>query len=219
MTKLAIFDCDGTLVDSQADIVWAMACAFEHAEQVPPDPSKVRRIVGLSLPMAIRHLAPDLREADRNAIVNFYKSAFRNRREEGDLNERLYDGIAELLHTLHSSNWQLAVATGKSDRGLNAVLDHHSLTHLFTSLQTADHHPSKPHPAMLEAALIETGFEADQAVMIGDTSFDIEMAGAANMRAIGVAWGYHTPEELTASGAETVARDAAHLQQILTSTE
>ena len=163
--KLAVFDCDGTLVDGQADVLWAMRRAFERAEMAPPDPAKVRQLVGLSLPVAIRELEPEADEQTVRALTEFYKSSFRARREEGLLDEPLYPGIAELLHDLHASGWALAVATGKSDRGLNACLAAHGLTELFTSLQTADRHPSKPHPAMLEAALFEAAAQPHEAVM------------------------------------------------------
>lgn len=209
--KLAVFDCDGTLVDGQADVLWAMARAFERAKIALPDPNRVRRMVGLSLPVAIRELAPDEDERKQRDLVEYYKSSFRARREEGLLSEPLYDGIAELLHRLHGAGWQLAVATGKSDRGLQACLAAHGLSHLFVSLQTADRHPSKPHPAMLEAALFEAGAQTEDAVMIGDTSFDMQMARAARVRAIGVGWGYHDPDELRATGADIVVRDVAAL--------
>ncbi|MEL7319733.1 MAG: HAD hydrolase-like protein, partial [Pseudomonadota bacterium] len=153
--KLAVFDCDGTLVDGQADVCWAMRRAFERADLAPPEDNIVRRMVGLSLPIAIRELAPDLEENRQRAVVEFYKSSYRARREEGLLDEPLYDGIAELLHSLRDDGWSLAVATGKSDRGLQSCLTSHGLIDLFVSLQTADRHPSKPHPAMLEAALFE----------------------------------------------------------------
>jgi len=213
--KFAVFDCDGTLVDGQADVLWAMARAFELASQPAPDPNQVRRLVGLSLPVAIRELAPALDKDTRAAITDAYKSAFRTRREEGLLDEPLYDGIAQLLRALHNDGWQLAVATGKSDRGLTACLAAHGLTDLFVSLQTADRHPSKPHPAMLEAALFEAGVQSEDAVMIGDTSFDMQMAVAARVRGIGVAWGYHTSDELMSTGADVVARDVAHLGEEL----
>ncbi|MFL0357411.1 HAD-IA family hydrolase [Erythrobacter sp. GH1-10] len=209
--KLAVFDCDGTLVDGQADVCWAMERAFERAGLPPPDSNAVRRMVGLSLPVAVRHLAPDLDEGQASAVTEFYKSSFRARREEGLLHEPLYEGIAELLHALHAGGWQLAVATGKSDRGLNACLDGHGLTDLFVSLQTADRHPSKPHPAMLEAALFEAGAMPSEAVMIGDTTFDMQMAGAARVQAVGVAWGYHPPAELQATGAREVVDAVADL--------
>lgn len=215
MIRLAVFDCDGTLVDGQADVIWAMRRAFERARLTPPDDSLVRRMVGLSLPVAIRELAPDLDAGQQQSVVEFYKSSFRARREEGLLDEPLFDGIEELLRSLHAQGWALAVATGKSDRGLAACLAGHGLTDLFTSLQTADRHPSKPHPAMLEAALFEAAAQPAQAVMIGDTTFDIDMARAANVASIGVAWGYHPPGELIAAGADQVAGDVAELGRML----
>jgi len=216
--KLAVFDCDGTLVDGQADVCWAMRRAFERAGLPAPNDNEVRRMVGLSLPIAIRELAPDLEENRQRAVVEFYKSSYRARREEGLLDEPLYDGIAELLHSLRDDGWSLAVATGKSDRGLQACLTSHGLIDLFVSLQTADRHPSKPHPAMLEAALFEATAQPGQAVMIGDTSFDIDMGRAAGVTAIGVAWGYHTPQELIQCGAVGVADSVAQLGQILRET-
>jgi phosphoglycolate phosphatase len=210
--KLAVFDCDGTLVDGQADVLWSMARAFERAKLPAPDPAQVRRMVGLSLNVAVRELAPELGDRQISDVTEFYRSSFRSRREEGLLEEPLYDGIADLLHTLHGDGWKLAVATGKSDRGLTACLAEHGLTDLFVSLQTADRHPSKPHPAMLEAALTEAGVPASDAVMIGDTTFDMQMGAAAGVRAIGVAWGYHEPAELTATGAAIVAHTIADLR-------
>jgi phosphoglycolate phosphatase len=213
--RLAVFDCDGTLVDGQADVCWAMDRAFARAGLAAPDPQAVRRIVGLSLPAAVRALAPGLSGDQNAAVTEFYRSSFRARREEGLLDEPLYDGIAELLAALHGAGWQLAVATGKSDRGLAACLATHGISDLFVSLQTADRHPSKPHPAMLEAALFEAGAERHQAVMIGDTSFDMMMARSAGVRALGVGWGYHGANELMASGAAAVAETVAALGDLL----
>jgi phosphoglycolate phosphatase len=213
--RLAVFDCDGTLVDGQADVCWAMERAFTRAGLQAPNNHAVRRIVGLSLPAAVRALAPALADDQITAITEFYRSSFRARREEGLLDEPLYDGIAALLRELHGAGWQLAVATGKSDRGLAACLATHGIADLFVSLQTADRHPSKPHPAMLEAALFEAGADRAEAVMIGDTSFDMLMARSAGVRGIGVSWGYHAPAELRASGAVTVADNVAMLAQAL----
>ena len=134
---------------------------------------------------------------------------------EGRLSEPLFEGMRDLLHRLHGDGWLLGVATGKSDRGLTSCLAGHAISELFVTLQTADRHPSKPHPAMLEAALFEAGVTAGAAVMIGDTSFDMEMASAAGVHAIGVDWGYHAPEELLASGAAAVASDMAGLEALL----
>ncbi len=213
--RLAVFDCDGTLVDGQADVCWAMARAFTRAGLPAPTDHAVRRIVGLSLPAAVRALAPSLSDEQNHAVTEFYRSSFRARREEGLLDEPLYDGIADLLRDLHAGGWSLAVATGKSDRGLAACLASHGIADLFVSLQTADRHPSKPHPAMLEAALLEAGALPGQAVMIGDTSFDMAMARSIKVAAIGVEWGYHQPAELIASGAARVVATAADLAAAL----
>ncbi|GGD57481.1 HAD-IA family hydrolase [Erythrobacter arachoides] len=213
--KLAVFDCDGTLVDGQAAVCRAMASAFADTGHPPPPPAQVRRIVGLSLPQAVRRLDPALDEAALAATVAAYKEAFFAARQDGSLREPLFDGIADLLRHLHGHGWTLGVATGKSDRGLAATLATHSLGALFATLHTADRHPSKPDPAMLLAAMADAAAAPEQTVMIGDTVYDIEMAVAAGTRALGVAWGYHEEDELLAAGAEAVARDAAHLQELL----
>tara|TARA_B100000678_G_scaffold222653_1_gene190217 strand:+ start:37 stop:690 length:654 start_codon:yes stop_codon:yes gene_type:complete len=213
--RCAVFDCDGTLVDGQAAVCDSMEAAFAEAGLPGPDRNAVRRIVGLSLPQAVMHLAPETEKDARAAVVEAYKAHFRATRESGALREVLYDGIRETLHALHDADWMLAVATGKSHRGLVATLETNGLATLFTSLQTADGHPSKPHPAMLEQALVECGAAPADAVMIGDTSFDIEMAKAAGATPIGVAWGYHEPEELLRAGAVAVAESPAQLTEIL----
>lgn len=213
--RLAIFDCDGTLVDGQAAICAAIDEAFAAAGLPTPDHHKIRQIVGLSLPQAIRILAPDAEPERQAAAVEAYKQAFRTMRLKGRLKEPLYDGVATLLDRLRDTGWTLAVATGKSLRGLSSCLAVHGLDGHFVSLQTADGHPSKPHPSMLEAACAEALAEADQAVMIGDTTYDMQMARAAGIRAIGVAWGYHAPEALLEAGAETIARSPRALGELL----
>lgn len=213
--RLAVFDCDGTLVDGQASICEAMNRGFASAGLPPPDHHLVRRIVGLSLPQAVRILAPGAAASDQVQVVEGYKQAFRDSRTEGRLEEPMFDGIAELIVQLRERGWLLAVATGKSDRGLESCLAGHGVIDHFISLQTADRHPSKPHPAMLEAAMADAAATPRDTVMIGDTSFDIDMARAINVRAIGVDWGYHTSAELTAAGAQAVATSAQNLGELL----
>lgn len=213
--RLVIFDCDGTLVDSQAAIVRSMDSAFTAAGLALPDPNAVRRIVGLSLPQALLRLAPDADPAAREIALESYKTAFRQARLDGSLEEPFYPGIAALLRRLAARGRLLGVATGKSDRGLAACLSRHEVSDLFVTLQTADRHPSKPHPAMLEAALYEAGVSPDEAVMVGDTVFDVAMAQAAGVRAVGVAWGYHEPAELIEAGALGVAYSAEELERLI----
>lgn len=213
--RLAVFDCDGTLVDGQADICAAMDIAFAEAGLGVADHHAVRRIVGLSLPMAIRKLAPDASEQQWNHAADAYKQAYRAARMEGRIAEPLFDGIAALIHQLHGTGWLLGVATGKSDRGLDACLKAHGLIDRFCTLQTADRHPSKPHPAMLEAALADAMALPEHSAMIGDTSYDMAMARAAGVRAIGVGWGYHSAEELMDAGAHCVAASPSELEALL----
>lgn len=213
--RLAIFDCDGTLVDGQAGIVNAMDAAFAQLGLPAPDKHQVRRIVGLSLPQAICLLAPDASEDLRQAVDAAYREAFRAAREAGSLVEPLYDGMADLIEALAGEGWLLGMATGKSQRGLDHCLAMHGLSQHFVTLQTADNHPSKPNPSMIETALAETGADRANTVMIGDTAFDIAMAVNADVRAVGVDWGYHTAQELREAGAEAVARNPAHLKELL----
>jgi len=213
--RLAVFDCDGTLVDGQAAVCTAMDAAFAAHGLPRPDHHLVRRSVGLSLPQAVRALLPDADDDLRQGIDLAYRDAFRAAREAGELVEPLYAGVRDLLDALLDDGWLLGVATGKSDRGLEHCLASHGLSRHFVTLQTADRHPSKPHPAMLEAALFEAGALPQHAVMIGDTAYDMIMAVDAGVRALGVDWGYHTPDELAQSGAEVVARDPLHLLDLL----
>ena len=213
--RLAVFDCDGTLVDGQGPICVAMEHAFAQVGLPAPNRHAVRRIVGLSLPHAVRRLVPQADDETVAQAVDAYKSSYRQARASGALVEPLFDGIANLIADLDARGWLLGVATGKSHRGLTHCLATHNLGHLFQTLQTADHHPSKPHPAMLEAALGDCGAEPAQAVMIGDTAYDMQMAVAAGVRAIGVDWGYHGADELRAAGAEWVAGSVRELGDYL----
>ncbi len=213
--RLAIFDCDGTLVDSQANICMAMEHAFEGAGMVPPTRPAIRRTVGLSLVEIMRTLLPDADDAMHGAMAEQYRASYLYLREQGLEQEPLYDGMAALLSELDEDGWLLGVATGKSDRGLIRCLDHHGITGLFVSLQTADRHPSKPDPSMIHQALADSGAEAAQAVMIGDTVFDIHMGVAAGCRTIGVGWGYHPLDELRAAGADDVVETMGELKAAL----
>lgn len=215
MNRLAVFDCDGTLADGQAAICTAMETAFAETGLPAPPRVAVRRIVGLSLPVAIRQLAPDAPEEQAIAAVEAYKAAFRAARMDGSLHEPLFDGIASMLQRLHAAGWLLGVATGKSHRGLTSLLAANQLGPLFATLHTADHHPSKPHPAMLEAAMAATLAQPAATLMIGDTVYDMHMASAAGVCAIGVSWGYHETDELMAAGAVAVAGTTAELERMI----
>ena len=204
MNRLAIFDCDGTLVDSQHNICAAMAECFVAAGLARPDDARTRRVVGLSLIEAMRSMLPEAEPARHVALAEDYKRAFQAMRARGLDEEPLYEGVAELVDALDAEGWLLGVATGKSDRGLALCLDHHGLSARFVSLQTADRHPSKPHPSMIAAAMAEAGAAPETTLMIGDTSYDMTMARAAGVTAIGVGWGYHDAEDLRRAGAHHI---------------
>lgn len=214
--RLALFDCDGTLVDSQANICRAMEEAFLLSDLPPPPRAATRRIVGLSLVEAMRALLPGADAGTHRRLAADYKDAFRRLRLSGGLDpEPLFEGVANALDALRGRGWVLGVATGKSDRGLAHVLATHGIADRFTTLQTADRHPSKPDPSMVLAAMAEAGAEPGTTAMIGDTSFDMAMGRAAGARAVGVAWGYHAASDLAAAGAELVAATAADLPRLL----
>lgn len=215
MKKLAIFDCDGTLVDSQANICMAMEHAFEEAGLDPPSRLAIRRVVGLSLVESMRILLPDAAEPVHQDMAEKYRTSFLTLRNNGLVDEPLYDGMAALLSAMDESGWLLGVATGKSDRGLIRCLDHHAIRGLFITLQTADRHPSKPHPSMVYQALADAGADAADAVVIGDTVYDIHMGRAAGTRTVGVNWGYHHVDELREAGADFIAESMDELQQYL----
>lgn len=215
MNRLAVFDCDGTLVDSQANICEAMEETFRRAALPLPERDAVRRIVGLNLVEAVRALYPAGDDPVHQAMAQDYKDCFHAMRRRGAVAEPLFDGVKEAIGALDADGWLLGVATGKSDRGLDLCLAHHGMERHFVTLQTADRHPSKPHPSMLLQAMADAGAEPGTTAMIGDTRYDIAMAKAVGAIAIGVAWGYHHADELHAEGANHVALSPHDLATIL----
>ncbi|MEL6587640.1 MAG: HAD-IA family hydrolase [Pseudomonadota bacterium] len=208
MLKLVLFDVDGTLVDSQAHIVASMAQAFVSLRMTPPTREQTLGIVGLSLPQAMAVLAP---EGPVEHLVDAYKAAYQDlRSSHGEATASpLYDGIKPALDAIYEmDDTLLGVATGKSRRGLDHVIATHDLAWYFVTRQDADGHPSKPHPSMALTAMAEAG--AEQGVMIGDTTYDLEMARAAGLKTIGVTWGYH-PVALLGPLADVVVGTPAEL--------
>lgn len=208
--QLVIFDLDGTLIDSQHVILAAMAHAFDaRGHALPPKP-EVLAVVGLSLHEAMVALAPHLPEAETLALAGHYRERFVAQRAAGGMmaDAPLYPGARAALGRLaQRESLLMGVATGKARPGLEHALASHDLGRFFATTQTADAHPSKPHPSMLRAALAETGCGADLGVMIGDTEFDVAMGRAAGFATIGVAWGYQPRARLEAAGADMVIED------------
>jgi phosphoglycolate phosphatase len=213
---LIVFDCDGTLADSQHIITEAMRFAFQSTGLVAPERSSVLRIVGLSLDEAATALAPDQCQAKRDEVVRVFLEWSTALRLKGSAGEPLFPGAASLLQKLaEREDVILGLATGKSRRSVARIIEQNDLRGIFTTIQTADQAPSKPHPAMLFQAMKETGVSPETTVMIGDTSYDIQMAVAANVASIGVTWGYHTMAELRRAGAKRIVHSFAELASTL----
>jgi phosphoglycolate phosphatase len=213
---LIIFDVDGTLVDSQNVIVTAMAQALQRNGLDVPERARVLSIVGLSLPVAVRTLLPAAAPDRLEAVAEDYKAAFAALRAHPDHYEPLFKGAGDTLAELAAcDNVVLGLATGKSRRGVDGLFVRHGIGHYFATIQTSDTSPSKPHPDMIERAMRETGVEPARTVMIGDTTFDLEMARNAGVAAIGVAWGYHPVAALAAAGAAAIVDDFAALRSAI----
>ncbi len=212
--RLIVFDCDGTLIDSQVAIIHAMRAAFGAADLPAPDDESIRGIVGLSVPQAVASLAED-HGPETLAIIDreFRQASIRWRADNPGASATFYPGARETLDHLNESGELLAVATGKARRGLDHLLDTTDLHGHFVVTQSADDAPSKPHPGMLENCARMSG--ADDLVMIGDTSFDMLMAKSFGCKAIGVSWGYHADAVLLDSGADVLVHDFDELRRAL----
>ena len=208
---LVVLDCDGKLVDSQMAIHAIMAECFTTHGLAAPDIAAVRKIVGLSLDDAIARLQIHPCDTAPSVMSDTYRKVSSRIRQQGAFEEPLFPGAYAAIAQLSESGCVLGVATGKSLRGLRNTLSAHRLDHFFTTLQTSDHAPSKPHPAMLHQAMREVGAEPHATVMVGDTSYDMEMARAAGTYAIGVGWGYHEADALRDAGAHVVIDTYADL--------
>jgi phosphoglycolate phosphatase len=215
-----MFDMDGTLIDTHGLIAENAAAAFVAAGLPAPTAADVRQIIGLSLPVAIGRLAQSDDAVAIDRLVESYKSLYLASLEHHSNREPLFSGAREALDRLRAiQGYRLGIATGKALAGLNRIIDLHGLNRHFDTLQTPDHNPSKPHPGMLLRAMAETGTSPDEVVMIGDTIFDIELAKAAGVMAIGVSWGYHDRDDLQRAGANILIDrfddlDAAILQAL-----
>lgn len=210
--RLIMFDMDGTLIDTQALIAENAAAAFRSIGLPPPTPAEVRSIIGLSLPVAIGRLLKSDDVDLIEAVVGQYKSLYRTSLEHDIDREPLYPGARDALERLKAQpDTILGVATGKGLSGVVRILGNHGISGHFVTLQTPDHNPSKPHPGMLLRAMAETGAEPTSTVMVGDTTFDMELARAAGCRAIGVSWGYHPADDLLAAGAGALIHDYSEL--------
>lgn len=201
--KLVIFDFDGTLVDSRKLIVESHRIVFGKFGLTPPAEEDSLALIGMSLEIVLARLAgPD---APVQTMAETYRHLLPVLRADPSFAEGPFEGASELLAMLSArGDVRLGIATGHVSHAVAPVLDHLDWRKFFCTVQTADKAPSKPHPAMVLQAIDEAGVSAAQAIMIGDTAFDMEMANAAGVEGIAVGWGYHRPERLMAAGAACV---------------
>jgi phosphoglycolate phosphatase len=216
MTRLVLFDCDGTLVDSAAIIHGCMERTFVEAGLALPELASTKSVIGLSLHLAIARMIGREPDPATDVLVERYKHHFSAMRGEAGFHEPLYPGVAALLADLAGRDDLLVgMVTGKSRRGVQAVFATHGFAETFLVVRTADDCPSKPHPAMVLECCAFAGVDPDSTFVVGDAIYDMQMARAAGARAIGVAWGYHDAPALFAAGAECVLASPAELMPLL----
>jgi phosphoglycolate phosphatase len=198
--KLAIFDCDGTLVDSRALIVEGMRRSFAERELAIPTDREVMNLVGLPLRVVLQKLANDINEAELDALTDSYRRHFVGLHESDDWRPPLYPDTDTMLDQLVDDMGSLlGIATGKSRKGLVRTLSDCQLSERFATTWTADDGPAKPNPTILEAAMDAVGAYPEECLIVGDTTFDLDMGRNAGMRTVGVPWGNHTVDQLAES--------------------
>ncbi len=214
--KLIIFDCDGTLVDSQHAIISAMQQGADICHLPRPLAEDIRKCVGMSLENCAYTLYPDLSASLLKKLVESYKDIFHQQRLQADYEEPLYPEAETVIRQLAKyDHLILAIATGKARRGLDHTLAYHNLSDCFTLLKTSDDGPGKPHPHILLQALDETGIFSHNSLMIGDTTFDMEAGKRANCHTCGVTWGYHSEQDLHQKGADHIVHTYPDLLNLL----
>ncbi len=213
--NLAIFDIDGTLVDSRRIIHDAMLHAYDRCDLADPGYDRIRKVIGLGLRQAFAALEPDAPDDVLAQLEAAYVEAFNIFRETQEGREPLYEGALDLLEDLHRKGWKLGVATGKSRRGVGHILRMHGLERLFHASVCADDGPGKPDVFMVEHSLRAAGASRTRTLVIGDSTHDMAMARAAGVRAIGVCWGFAEAEELTLAGAHELHHDYPSLTRSL----
>jgi phosphoglycolate phosphatase len=210
-SKLVVWDVDGTLVDSRETIFESMQSAFAAAGLPRPLYAAVRQVVGLGLVEGIGVLLPGAEPEVLERAADAYREAFGSRVRQSGYIEPLYDGAAETLDRLRAAGWKIAMATGKSRRGVETIIRMHGWADLFDSTHCSDDGPGKPHPAMVLEAMKALGVRPERTIVVGDTAHDMRMAKAAGAYAQGVSWGFHTADEVQEGGADHIAHDFAEL--------
>ena len=213
--RLALFDYDGTIVDSAIMIVQGAIAAFRICGLPDPDPAKVRENIGKPLAIALNDYMPPGFNVTPNEISEAYRSWYAEQGRLGLQNEPLYPGVVELLKELKSNDWLIGVATNKSRIGLTNGLAKHDLSDMFDITLSTDENIAKPNPAMAIKAMNELGVEKKYCVMIGDTINDIGLGVNAGIVSIGVTWGYNDINLLSSAGADYLVDDANQLSVLM----
>ncbi len=212
--KLIIFDFDGTLVDSRKLIIESHRVVFGQFGFALPSEDESLSLIGMSLELVLLQLAGP--EAPIENMVATYQRLLPLLRAEAAYAEVPFGGAADLLAALAGhSDVRLGIATGHVSHAIAPALERFGWQSHFCTVQTADKAPSKPHPGMVLQALSEANVDARDAIMIGDTTFDIEMARAAGVSGVAVSWGYHRPDRLQGAGASRVVNDMTELRDFL----
>jgi phosphoglycolate phosphatase len=202
--RLAVFDLDGTLLDSAGSIVAGVMACWEACAFPLPEADQVRRIIGLPWDESVRTLLPGAGDAEFARIQAYHESVARGERTRPPRRQDLFPGAREMLDAVEASGYLLGIITSRSSGRLHELLEAQDIGHRFVSLKTTDHGPGKPSPHLMLQTLSEIGVDREDAVMVGDTTFDILMARNAGTSAIGVSWGVHEPHELREAGAHHV---------------
>lgn len=208
---LIAFDWDGTLFDSTAAIARSIQLAVADVGGTVPSDEQASYVIGMALLPALAHAAPDVPQAKYNDLANRYRYHYLKQQEQ----ITLFKGVLPMLESLREHGHWLAVATGKSRRGLNEALQHVDLRGMFDSSRTADETAGKPHPLMLQELMAELDVAPERLLMIGDTTHDLQMAQNAGCASVGVAYGAHAGQDLLACAPLHVAPTVADLQQWL----
>ncbi len=213
---LIVFDCDGTLADSQDNIMIGFTAAYRSVGLPAPSRDEILSTVGLTLHVAFEHL---LGRNDPELIGNMikgYQQVIWEMRAKGREYDPLYEGALEALRELSArDDVLLGIATGKHSRGMKHLIGLHELDGVFATMQTADVAPSKPNPGMIFQAMSETGALLENTIMIGDTTFDMQMAANAGVKSVGVTWGYHSADDVKSAGATYIINQFHELIPVL----
>jgi phosphoglycolate phosphatase len=214
--RLIVFDCDGTLVDSQQTIITATQTALAAHDFAAPSRRDILYAVGLPIDVALRGHVPQASDDQIVNMLDLYRETYQDLVQQDDRGQVMFNGMYDQIAELGGlDDTLLGIITMKSRRGLNRVVDAYDIRKFFQVLKSADDGPGKPAPDLMLDAMRETGTAPEQSLMIGDTSFDIMMAKAAGAQAIGVGWGYQTVDELEQSGADDIAKTPEDLRRLL----